>query len=468
MSAVQTAPVTHAPALEWRDSAGLAAKRIAWCFVVATATAWAVSFVVGFRVALTLICVLGLVAAIVGVWLPVLGAFGVTTLCAIDPMARVFLLSGGLWRWNTFNYWLLIAICLFAPCIVRLRDASSRWLMGLVALLALWLLISPNMARGAQDMLGVVVVFGLLPYFARVAPWPEVWYWLGIYTGVLSAAGGLAFFLQRSQLPEINPNAWAFFPLTALFAACVALPFARRHAGGQVGLWLLAIVSAAWTFLSGSRGCMLVAICCLIYMLFATRGIGPRTAALGVALLLGLSIVTAFSEFSDAALHRVNVLLDPRRELTYRTSRRSDLVRAGWQMFQTNPMGVGTGGFGTAYAALGTYEARGDMEARGERASHSAWVKTLVEIGVPGALVFAAFVLSFAVAGLRRRNRDRRLLGLLTTATLAVGFTTTEFQGKGLWFLVATVTVLLYREPRRVARPSTAITGVPQHAGASP
>ena len=63
--------------------------------------------------------------------------------------------------------------------------------------------------------------------------------------------------------------------------------------------------------------------------------------------------------------------------------------------------------------------------------------------------LLGAFVASFAVVGLLRRNREAFLIGMLTSSILAVAFISTEFQGKNLWFLAGAAAVMLHREHYR-------------------
>ena len=70
-------------------------------------------------------------------------------------------------------------------------------------------------------------------------------------------------------------------------------------------------------------------------------------------------------------------------------------------------------------------------------------MKTLAENGVIGAVLLAAYVLSFTTTGWRRRHDGLLLIGALTTFCLSFAFISTEFAGKGLWLLAAGVTVML-------------------------
>jgi hypothetical protein len=221
----------------------------------------------------------------------------------------------------------------------------------------------------------------------------------------------------------------------------------------------LAMVNLAWIFLSSSRGNILMAGMCLVYLILGVRGVSRRLAFAVVAVVLAGAVTLQFSEFSDRAVERIGHLLDPDYNLTSRTSGRYDRAIGAWHIFLNNPFGVGTGGFRVAWARLG--DLGGTLQTHGvgtETAAHSGWMRVLAENGVVGGLLFAAYVLSFAVAGFQRArlNRDLLLLGVLTSAVLAVGFVSTEFSGKGLWFLAAGVTVLLHgldlRVPRRNKR----------------
>src|SRR5690606_14757453 len=114
-----------------------------------------------------------------------------------------------------------------------------------------------------------------------------------------------------------------------------------------------------------------------------------------------------------------------------------------WEIFREHPLGVGTGSFPASWARLGPRPGISSFM-RGRRFSaHSAWVRTLAENGVLGILLFTGFVTSFGLAGLRRRTRRLRVLGIMTSAVLAVAFISTEFQSKPVWFLAAASAVLL-------------------------
>jgi O-antigen ligase len=96
-----------------------------------------------------------------------------------------------------------------------------------------------------------------------------------------------------------------------------------------------------------------------------------------------------------------------------------------------------------------------------EKAAHSAWLKTLAENGIPGIVLFTAFVFSFAYVGYKYQRRGVLPLGLLVSITLVSAFTSTQFQSKGIWFIVAAAIVFLHHRPRisrAMVNPSRAAT----------
>lgn len=413
---------------------------------------WGASFAVGFQVALTVIEAVGLLTLVVGLVNPRIGMVGITMLCVIDGPARVYLLTGGLLRWNTLNYWLLLMMLVYLPFLIRLRDRHSILLTAFVGLLVVDLSITNNLVEGLQHILGIFITFGLLIYFARAGTDKRMWFWISTIAGLIGALGGLSWFFQRLHLPQINENAWAMFPCTALFAICLGFPYAVSMKRGQATLLSLAVVNLMWIFLSGSRGTLLIGACCIIVLLLTMRGLRQRTVAICCGALIIFVAAARFSQMQERATFRLFKLfttdepLSGNYSLSSRTSGRSDLAIGGFYIFEEHPMGVGTGSFKLAWKNLDRHDNMGDY-ARGElRAAHSGWVKVLAENGVLGILLMAAWVMSFAYGALKTRKRVLRRLGLLTSLALFAALLATEFQSKGLWYLAAGATVFLERD----------------------
>jgi O-antigen ligase len=267
-------------------------------------------------------------------------------------------------------------------------------------------------------------------------------------SGVLSGVGSVVFFVQQESLEYINPNAWSFFPLTSLFVACVyfASPAQRRRARLLVGL---ALVNAGWVFLSGSRGSMLICAVCLLFILARLPRVQGNTLSVAAAVLVVVAIAGQLVGQKSQAVSRLTKWFDSDLSLTEKTSGRLNLALGGWRIFLDHPMGVGTGGFPKAWASL---LSRREMSSDAERQAHSGWIKVLAENGIPGILLFAAVVLSFAVLGWRRKGAGMFLPGLLVTVALSVAFVADEFQGKGLWYLFGAMMLFMRRSPGRKAR----------------
>ena len=414
-------------------------------FMVLVGLVWGAGLAIGFQAALAILVALGFGAAIVGLFRPVIGLFGIGMLCTVDAMMRAYLLTGGLLRWNTFNYWLLIVMVIAIPLILRANDRQTGWLTGFVLLLCLELFETPGVEAGVFHILSVVTVLGMRVYFTRASLDGRAIYWLGMITGTVSAAGGLLFFLQRHGLPRIDENAFSYFPLTGLFGICLAFPIAVREQRGVKLLGALAFITSCWVMLIGSRGGILVGLSCLLYLVLMIPGRSQRFALASAAILVLVGVTSQFAEMREHSLERVGNLFDSERSAARRTSGRSDLALGAWMIFCENPMGVGTGGFAKNWARISVEQSQAfSGYKRGkEQTCHSAWMKTFAENGVPGFLLLGGYVLSFAAAGWRDHRREMCLLGILTSVCLAQAFVSTEFAGKGLWLLAAGATEIL-------------------------
>lgn len=425
-----------------------AADYVGRAAMAAVVLTWLATPVIGFTNAVGVLTAGALVAVTIGLRACSLGLYGIALLCTLDPASRVFLSDVEYWRWNTLNYWLCVVILLFLPSLLRVRNIPTRLLLCLIGLLGAELLWSTSISAGVQHLLGIATALGILVYFARVASEPRAWYWAGVLAAANGALGGFAFYVYRADLPYMNLNAWSYFPLTGIFGVCLALRWGTDSQRAWRLLLALAAVDTTWVFLSGSRGSLLVALCCLVFLVTRVRGLSHRTVSLAFGVILVIGLATQFSELQDFALHRVDKSFDSSRSLERVTSGRSDLAVAGWHIFVANPLGIGTGSFASAWAAVG--ESDSGFREGLETAAHSGWVKTLAENGVFGISLLAAYVLSYSLAGWARRRRGLLGIGVLASAVIAVALMSTEFQAKGLWFLTmgATVTLFWPRKPR--------------------
>ncbi len=414
----------------------------------------AASLLIGFKSSLAVLTIMGYGAAILGLRRPALGLLGIGILSTLDTTTSYYLFStGGLLRWNTFNYWLLFVMLLSVPFLLTLRDPQTRLWQAFVLLSGLQLAFTPDFLQGAFEFLGIITVFGMFVYFAANIGDKQIWYWLGIVNGTLAGAVVLAMFLQLDSL-RYSATIWPWTPLTGIFSTCLAMYFVGDRWREQLILALLTIVNVVWVFVSASRGAMLIVIVCVIFMILRMRSLSRRFAFLIIAMVLGVAVSSLFTDlrpgFVTGSLTHIDDLLDPTLSDVRRTSGRSDLALAGWYIFLNHPFGVGTGGFPSAWASLGSLEGR--LSFRGaigrESVAHSAWIKVLVENGVIGILLLISYVFSFAVVGWRKSKQDRTLLalGLLVTVIFITAFISMEFNQRGMWFLVAGVISLLHRD----------------------
>jgi len=429
-------------------------RLLGWSFLVLICGAWSASMILGYRTALAIVTTFGFLGAALGIAQPTLGLLAIGVLCTVDAPARILLLTGGIWRWNTINYWLLFVLICFAPLVLRWRDVHTRLAQLVLAVLAVGLTISPNPAEGVQHILGMLSVLGLMVYFVRARLDGLLLYWLALVCGTTSALGSIAFLLQQHAVPYVNPNAFAFLPLTGVFAICLGFPGAATVRNGQLLLSVLAGINLACIFLTGSRGAMLSGIACALFLAMTLRGMGTRVIALFVAACVALGIATVFTDLQEHAVHRLDKLFTSEYSLAARTSGRSELVRAGLLVFQRQPLGVGTGGFAAQYPDVSEIPGFTGFGRGRQIPAHSAWIKVLAENGLPGVVLLAAYVLSFGIVGLRRGDRTLRALGLLGTCGLGVAFLSTEFQDKGLWLLASGITVVLTCRTVPAGRPS--------------
>ncbi|HEX7571702.1 MAG TPA: hypothetical protein VF514_01310, partial [Bacteroidota bacterium] len=154
--------------------------------------------------------------------------------------------------------------------------------------------------------------------------------------------------------------------------------------------------------------------------------------------------------------------LDSEQSMVGRTSGRSDLAYGGLLIFLDHPFGVGTGGFTVAWAKMGFRQSLSGYGYGANREAHAGWIKVLAENGFLGFFVLAAFAVSFAVMGWRKRRAGLFSVGLFVTSVLLVAWVSTEFASKGIWFLTAGATVLLNMRgtaglpplPSRAGRPA--------------
>jgi hypothetical protein len=406
------------------------------CYLVFVIAVWTAGLFVGFIPALTVLTYAGLFASILGVARPALGLLGITTLCTLNSTGQVFVMTGGLLRWNTVNYLLLLVMVLSLPMLLRLRDIHTRLLQTFFLVLLVGSLFSSRPFGGLNHAFAMITVFGLFVYCSRAIRDRRAWYWMAFVNGILSAAGGLVYFIQYDSLPSINANALAQLPLTGIFCICLAFPLAGRFRQFWLIAWLLLTANAGWIFLTGSRGSMLAAACCGVYLWLQIPRTSQRLFCSATLVLAGLFVSTHFAERSQLGQKKVGRMFDSNVSYRARTSGRSEIVVGGVRMFLAHPLGVGTGGFRTTWHS-GEFTRGLDYGQNEEAAAHSAWLQVLAENGIPGIIAFGCYVLSFACVGWRKRAHGIFSFGVMTTTTLGVAYLTSQYSPDGLRLMAA-------------------------------
>ncbi len=411
---------------------------------IVTTIVWLSSFAFGFETAVGILTLIGLGGAVIGLFIPTLGLLSISMLCTLDPITRVYVMTGGIFRWNTVNYLLILTMILCLPVVGRLRDVHTRILEAFLLLLLLGLTYSSDFENGIVSFLNISSILGLMVYFCRALGDGKVLLWVGIVNGTVAAVGATVYFISMNSIAYINPNAWALYPLTGLFCVCLAVASVKPGSTMHYVLSFLGMVNVVLAFLSGSRGAMLMALACLFYLLFTMGDAVARGTICVTGILMAGMLLMTFNEQGQVALHRVEKLLNDDLSADERTSGRAGIYEIGWDMFLENPFGVGTGGFKEEFAGQsGTHANRGL-----QRNAHSAWMMTLVENGFLGWFVFSLYVGSFALMSWIRRREGVLGLGLLVTCVLATSFIAREFQGKGPFLLAAGAVVFFNSRDR--------------------
>ncbi len=435
-------------------------------FLAAVCAGLALTVVVGPRWGLGLMTLFAVGAALIGRLNPVVGALGVTCLCVLDPLAADFLtnpvdgdalgaLTVGFWRYNTVGYVLALGALTNLPALQRaLAIVHVRWATGLLGAVVLGLALSRNFVIGSQISLDFLAYFGLLSYLLRVADDSDTWYWMGAVGGTLGALATPLYFAGQSSLVYTNPNVIVFTPVAALFATWLGFITTGYDGRRQMQLGVLAATNLLWTFLSTSRGGLITAGICALFLLFAVRSAGRRVVLVASSVLLAVVVLSSFTRLQESAVARFQLLFDSSVSSRLRTSGRDELARGAVEMFTRNPIGVGTGSFEASWAELGSVNGQRTFMRSGQQfAAHAGWLRVLAENGIIGIVLLAGFVLSFAWVGLHRGRDSGRMLGLSVTLALGTALVSTEFHLKAQFFLAAGATALLHGDWARFVPP---------------
>ena len=360
-------------------------------FAILISLVWLASLATGFVWAVQVLTLIGFCGAVLGLRYPSVGLISVGMLATLDPVSRVYVFTGGLLRWHTFNYWLVIVILLSLPLVLYFHDLSSRLLQVFLILITLEIAFSPNVSQGIEQVLNIGTSFGLMVYFARGFKDDRSYFWLGVVGSLLAAAGGPVFYLQQDFIRNINSNAWAIFPLTGLIAVCIGFAVTHKNRKGCPLLLSLAAINFAWIYLSGSRGTFLLACAACFFSFLSTRSLTLNTVLLAGLVAAALWISSSLVQQQIYALSRIQErLFDTSYSLEDRTSGRSVIAQAGWRLFSTVHPGCWNRRFSTT-----SFRFRGISKEKNFKLIQPG-LKLLPPMGSPpGVILLAAFLLSF-------------------------------------------------------------------------
>jgi hypothetical protein len=409
--------------------------------------------ILGLDLASRLVLAVGFLAAAYGLVNPGVGLLGMGVLATTDPVLRYTAFAGGMaLPYNTLNYWLVLFCLLHAKRVLQLRQLQSKLHLLLAVVVALGLLWSPNVyPRGLVELLRVAGGFGLIVYFQVFPPSQQrMLLWVAISASAVATIFGLLVYTNPSIAMRFNENLLAMMPLTALFTVFLVI-FTKVAKRRELHvLMLLAAANLTFVFFSGSRGAMSTGLVLWLGILLWGFKL-PQKIAYGLAAgFVVLALAALSPQFQEFALYRLEFTFDSSRTFAQRTSGRSEIAKAGWEMFIENPLGIGTGGFGKAMTRY--YDPNVRYWDGRVVAAESAFVRVLAENGVIGILVLFAYVTSFAWTGFKRRRYGLLPVGLIASSVLAVRFLSAEFSALGAWWFAAGSVFLLYRRSRPPAR----------------
>ena len=282
---------------------------------------------------------------------------------------------------------------------------------------------------------------------------------------------------DRAQGPVNEPNRFAqilivLVPMAVYLYRTAGLPLVRYFAAGTGAMILVGIA------LTLSRGAIVALALMAVTMAWLKWMRAGRVAALAVALLLALPLVTPFYLDRLSSLVNVTHLIGgdggDYREADGAMRGRLTEMLAAWYVFLDHPaLGVGPGQFGPYYVER--YSRQPEIKFRqiqGARRAHTLYFEIAAETGLAGLVVF----LGIAIHLLRRLWRMREAwladdparadlvtaFWLSLLAYLCTGIFLHLSYQRYYWLLLALATVALHvLSPRREARARRALVSHP-------
>ncbi|HEY4346716.1 MAG TPA: O-antigen ligase family protein [Gaiellaceae bacterium] len=341
-------------------------------------------------------------------------------------------------------------------------------LVGWLGVGLLWTDGSKALRAGAVDLLFYVLPLGVLAVALARLSWRSDWVkWLYIQLAAMAvafAAIGVDQYLTRNIYwnPKVafdnalapvgwfyrvnsifyDPSIYGRFLVVGILASLVLVLFGRDGAAfTAAGVAAITLIGLLPSFSQSSFVALAVGVAVALVVLWRTRAALPLIAAVAALALVTLGV--------PQLRHRVIGHAGAARI----TSSRSVLVSTGVKIAIHHPViGVGTGGFVTAYAA--------EKHRNGGHASHDAPITVAAENGIPGLalllwLLGAVFVLPFRQnRGASATDRARLAFGLGLVAIVVHSlFYSALLEDPLFWSLLALSAVAL-REPAPEPKPA--------------
>ena len=231
-----------------------------------------------------------------------------------------------------------------------------------------------------------------------------------VYFGVVALYVGVV--LARIQLTGDNwrlSNLYYYDAndLAALIASAIPLGFYfaldRRHVWLRVLSVLGLAILATGLIRSGSRGGFLAATAMGLYVLFGFTTVPARARVAGLLVIVAVIMTTASEQYWTA----MRTMLAPEQDYNATSEGgRIKIWRRGLEYIETRPVfGVGAANFPVAEGTISSL-AKNAARGIGVRwgAAHNSFIQVAAELGIPGLLIFVAWLVS-AFRSLRRAGR---------------------------------------------------------------
>lgn len=378
--------------------------------------------------------------------------------------------------------WSLLAAIVTALGMLRLKPDPSReaWYKTFpstyLILYATWLWIQspwaldPEMHRECASLFTKYVIVYYVVY--RLVDTPRAaatfllaqvagCFYLGWIAFGMSAPGGR---LDGVGGPGIDDSNTLGMHASAVAAAGAMLVFVlndwRRYATGIAMIFILNMIVK-----TGSRGAFLALLMGGLTIIALRPRVNSRLFyALAIGGVLAFGVVA--SDVFWARMQTIRADAGSESAIDETTGGRLAQIKAGFQMFEAHPLGVGHRGF---VVLSRDYLNPIFLDASGARASHNTFISALVEQGFPGAFLFALmwlWVLKCCIQTRQWAQQGRPVLQVGMMAAACAGLVVVFIGGQFADFLKSEIQIwLLALIASLRGMPETNTTDMPARTG---